>query len=112
MPNGINIKKNSNPLAKKNLSLEEIKLIKKLISYPYLLFQSSYYNEPHRLINYLEEISSDFHSIWNKGKDNNIKFIVEDDLELTNARMSLVKAVALTIRKGLSILKIGPIFEM
>ena len=45
-------------------------------------------------------------------EDNNIKFIVEDDLELTNARLSLVKAVALTIRKGLSILKIEPIFEM
>ena len=50
--------------------------------------------------------------MWNKGKDNDIKFIVEDDSELTNARLSLVKAVASTIRKGLSILKIKPVFEM
>ena len=69
-------------------------------------------HEPHRICYYLIELSSVFHSLWNKGKDNNIKFIVEDNLELTNSRLSLVKAVALTIRKGLSILKIDPIFEM
>ena len=80
---GIKIKNNSNLLAKNNLSVEEIKLIKKLISYPYLLYQSSFFNEPHRLINYLEEISSDFHSIWNKGKDNiSFRFIDEKILNI------------------------------
>ncbi len=90
----------------------EIELIKFIALWPRTLELAAKNHEPHRVCYYLIELSSIFHSLWNKGKDNNIKFIVEDDLELTNARMSLVKAVALTIRKGLSILKIEPIFEM
>ena len=90
----------------------EIELIKFIALWPRTLELAAKNHEPHRICYYLIELSSIFHSLWNKGKDNNIKFIVEDDLELTNARLSLVKAVALTIRKGLSILKIDPIFEM
>ena len=90
----------------------EIELIKFIALWPRTLELAAKNHEPHRICYYLIELSSIFHSLWNKGKDNNIKFIVEDDLELTNARLSLVKAVALTIRKGLSILKIEPIFEM
>ncbi len=90
----------------------EIELIKFIALWPRTLELAAKNHEPHRICYYLIELSSIFHSLWNKGKDNNIKFIVQDDLELTNARLSLVKAVALTIRKGLSILKIEPIFEM
>ena len=90
----------------------EIELIKFIALWPRTLELAAKNHEPHRICYYLIELSSIFHSLWNKGKENNIKFIVKDDLELTNARLSLVKAVALTIRKGLSILKIEPIFEM
>ncbi len=90
----------------------EIELIKFIALWPRTLELAAKNHEPHRICYYLIELSSIFHSLWNKGKDNNIKFIVEDNLELTNARLSLVKAVAITIRKGLSILKIEPIFEM
>ena len=90
----------------------EIELIKFIALWPRTLEIAAKNHEPHRICYYLIELSSIFHSLWNKGKENNIKFIVKDDLELTNARLSLVKAVALTIRKGLSILKIKPIFEM
>ena len=90
----------------------EIELIKFIALWPRTLELAAKNHEPHRICYYLIELSSIFHSLWNKGKDNNIKFIVEDNLELTNSRLSLVKAVALTIRKGLSILKIDPIFEM
>ncbi len=78
----------------------EIELIKFIALWPRTLELAAKNHEPHRICYYLIELSSIFHSLWNKGKDNNIKFIVEDDLELTNARLSLVKAVALTIRKG------------
>ena len=100
----------------KNLKLlkdvHEIELIKYIALWPRTLELAAKNHEPHRICYYLIELSSIFHSLWNKGKDNNNKFIVEDEFELTNARLSLVKAVALTIRKGLSILKIEPIFEM
>jgi arginyl-tRNA synthetase len=92
--------------------VNEIELIKYIALWPRTLELAAKNHEPHRICYYLIELSSIFHSLWNKGKDNDIKFIVEDNLELTNSRLSLVKAVALTIRKGLSILKIDPIFEM
>ncbi len=90
----------------------EIELIKFIALWPRTLELAARNHEPHRICYYLIELSSIFHSLWNKGKDDNIKFIVENDLELTNARLSLVKAVALTIRKGLSLLKIEPVLEM
>ena len=92
--------------------VNEIELIKYIALWPRTLELAAKNHEPHRICYYLIELSSIFHSLWNKGKDYDIKFIVEDNLELTNSRLSLVKAVALTIRKGLSILKIDPIFEM
>ncbi len=92
---------------------DEIELIKFISQWPRTLELAAKNHEPHRICYYLIELSSMFHSLWNKGKDNfNFKFIVEKDIKLTNARLLLVKAVALTIRKGLSILKIKPIFEM
>ena len=92
---------------------DETELIKFISQWPRTLELAAKNHEPHRICYYLIELSSMFHTLWNKGKDNfNVKFIVENDLKLTNARLSLVKAVALTIRKGLSILKIQPIFEM
>ena len=92
---------------------DEIELIKFISQWPRTLELAAKNHEPHRICYYLIELSSMFHTLWNKGKDNfNVKFIVENDVKLTNARLSLVKAVALTIRKGLSILKIKPIFEM
>ena len=73
---------------KEKISDEEMKIIKKLISYPYLLYQSSYYNEPHRLTNYLEEVCSDFHSIWNKGKDNgSLRFVDEKNIKKTISKI-------------------------
>ena len=73
-----------------------------------------------KIIELGDKLKSKIYSDYNAGKHTwfrtggNAKIfaIVEDDLELTNARLSLVKAVALTIRKGLSILKIKPIYEM
>ena len=92
---------------------DETELIKFISQWPRTLELAAKNHEPHRICYYLIELSSMFHTLWNKGKDNlNVKFIVENDVKLTNARLLLVKAVALTIRKGLSILKIKPIFEM
>ncbi|MFL2818328.1 MAG: arginine--tRNA ligase [Candidatus Puniceispirillales bacterium] len=92
---------------------DEIELIKFISQWPRTLELAAKNHEPHRICYYLIELSSMFHTLWNKGKDNfSVKFIVENDIKLTNARLSLVKVISLTIRKGLSILKIKPIFEM
>ena len=105
---GIKIKNDYNFSAIQNLSDEEVKLIKKLICYPYLLYQSSYYNEPHRLINYLEEISSDFHSIWNKGKDNeSLRFIDEKNAEKTISKIFWLESFRVVLKDIFSIIDIS-----
>ena len=92
---------------------EELNLIKFISLWPRILELAAKHHEPHRICFYLIELASNFHSLWNKGSDKpELKFIVEDNVDLTNARLCLVKAVALTISKGLNILKIEPINEM
>jgi arginyl-tRNA synthetase len=94
-------------------SKEEIALIKFISLWPRSKEYAAKNHEPHRVCYYLIELSSLFHSLWNKGKDDEgRKFIIENNKKLTNSRLCLVKAVALTIRKGLKILSIKPVFEM
>ena len=94
-------------------SKEEIELIKFISLWPRSKELAAKNHEPHRVCYYLIELSSLFHSLWNKGKDDEgRKFIIENNKKLTNSRLCLVKAVALTIRKGLKILSIKPVFEM
>ena len=84
----ININKIENLDFKKYLTDDEWVLIKDLISYPYLLVQSCKNKEPHKLVNYLENICSQFHSIWNKGKDNtSLRFIDENEINHTKTKL-------------------------
>ena len=103
LPENLNLLTNEN----------EIALIKFITLWPRVLELAARNHEPHRICYYLIELASNFHSLWSKGKDdNNIKFVLEGNHVLTNSRLSLVKAVALTLRKGLTLLSIEPIFEM
>ena len=104
----INTKNDYKLISKKNLSEDELKLIKKLISYPYLLYQSTKYNEPHRLVNYLEEISSDFHSIWNKGNDNeSLRFIDMKNIEKSISKIFWLKSFRVVLRDIFAIIDIS-----
>ncbi|MDA9165706.1 arginine--tRNA ligase, partial [Alphaproteobacteria bacterium] len=77
---------------------EEIELIKFISLWPRSMELAAKNHEPHRICYYLIELSSLFHSLWNRGKDDkSSKFIIENDKKLTNSRLCLVKAVALTI---------------
>ena len=59
-----------------------------MISYPYLVYQSALHNEPHRLTNYLEALCVMFHSIWNKGKDNeSLRFIDDKNINQTKVKL-------------------------
>ena len=103
LPENLNLLTNEN----------EIALIKFITLWPRVLELAARNHEPHRICYYLIELASNFHSLWSKGKDdNNIKFVLEGNHVLTNSRLSLVKAVALTLRKGLTLLSIEPLFEM
>ena len=70
-------------------------------------------HEPHRVAFYLNDVAAEFHGLWNKGKDDkSLRFIIADDVELTLARLALVRAVANVIASGLDVFGVTPVEEM
>ncbi|MBT4203123.1 MAG: arginine--tRNA ligase [Rhodobiaceae bacterium] len=93
--------------------IQEIKLIKKLAHFPKILQQTLQNHEPHRIAYYLYELSSDFHTLWNKGNDNeNLRFINIDNKDLTKSRISLLLAISNVLKSGLDIIGVNSPQEM
>lgn len=91
----------------------EINLIKKIANFSRIIEMSAINFEPHRIAFYLQELSSEFHGLWNKGLENkNLKFILKDNIELTEARILLVLAVKKIIFTALDIFNINALEEM
>jgi len=91
----------------------ELAVIKRMSHYPRIIESSAEAHEPHRIAFYLYELASEFHGLWNQGKElPHLRFIVAADREITRARVALVVAVAQVIRSGLGILGVQPISEM
>jgi len=114
---GHEIEKSGKSLAAAQLDLlkdeAELAVIKRMSHYPRIIESSALAHEPHRIAFYLYELASDFHGLWNRGKElPQLRFILTDKTELTEARLALLAAVAQTIRSGLGILGVQPISEM
>ena len=100
-----------------NLSLltdeNELNVIKILTNWPRIIQGAAKAHEPHRIAFYLSDLAAAFHSLWNKGKeDEKLRFIVEDDKELSFARLSLIKAIAIVIASGLEVIGIEAAEEL
>jgi arginyl-tRNA synthetase len=108
---------NLSALKEANLSLltdeHELSMIKILTNWPSQVEGAAQVREPHRLANFLYEVASNFHALWNKGKDNtHLRFIEPQQPEQTQARLALITATANVIAGGLNILGITPVQEM
>ena len=91
----------------------EIALMRLMASWPRMVEAAAEAHEPHRIAFYLSELASAFHSHWNRGKDDRgLRFIVEDDREVTVARFALVRAVQNVVASGLAVFGIEPVEEM
>ena len=91
----------------------ELALIRKLAEWPRLVEIAAKGHEPHRVAFYLYELSQEFHALWNKGTDDpSLRFIQEGDSETTQAKIALIRAVAIVILHGLGILGVTPAEEM
>ena len=104
-----NINKNINDDIKiKNFEFEytesEIKLIKKISEWPKCIEISSIKLEPHRIPTYLYELSSEFHSYWNLGKDDKSKRFINDKKNITDNKLILIKSISIVIKSGMKIL--------
>ena len=91
----------------------ELALIRLLAGWPRLVESAAEAHEPHRVAFYLGDVAAAFHGLWNKGKDDTqLRFLVEDDAQLSLARMGLVHAVADVIASGLAVFGVEPVEEM
>ena len=91
----------------------EIDLMRRLAEFPRLVEGAAQAHEPHRIALYLYDVASDLHALWNQGKDlPQLRFIREDDRELTAARVALVAATAHVLATGLTILGVHAPDEM
>jgi arginyl-tRNA synthetase len=91
----------------------EMTVIRKLAEYPRVLEAAALAHEPHRVAFYLYELAADFHSLWNKGKDKpNLRFIVQTSLDVTLARLELLRAIRYILANGMRVLGVTPVKEM
>ena len=91
----------------------EIALIRRLAQFPRVVEAASLAHEPHRIAFYLCDLAADFHSLWNRGKDlPQLRFIYENDRELTRARVALVAGTKRVLSSGLGILGVEALHEL
>jgi len=83
---------------------EEIKLIKKISEWPKCIDIASNKLEPHRIPTYLYELSSDFHSYWNLGRDDESKRFIDENNNISLDKLIFLKSLALVIKSGMKIL--------
>jgi arginyl-tRNA synthetase len=91
----------------------EIALMRRIALYPRLVEAAAGAHEPHRVAFYLYELASEFHALWTKGKDSpHLRFIIQNDPEITMARLALVQGVVTVLASGLGLLGVSAPDEM
>jgi arginyl-tRNA synthetase len=91
----------------------ELALMRRLALYPRLVEAAAVAHEPHRIAFYLDELASDFHAQWNRGKDSpHLRFIIQNDPQMTMARLALVQGVVTVLASGLGVLGVEAPEEM
>ena len=78
-----------------------------------MLASAAIHCDPQRIAYYLIEVASKFHSLWNLGKDNSeYRFNIEDNIELTAARLALAKSIRKIIIGGFDVIGVTPMESM
>ena len=97
-----------------NLKYEtEFNLIKKIVEWPKIVNLCYQNLEVHYIPYYLYELSSEFHTYWNAGKENeDLKIIGHSDKELINSRLYLLQKLYLVLTIGLNILDVKVLKKM
>ncbi len=91
----------------------ELALMRRIALYPRIVEAASLAHEPHRIAFYLFELASEFHALWTQGNASpHLRFIIQDDRQLTKARLVLVQGVATVLASGLALLGVKAPNEM
>ncbi|PZF75219.1 arginine--tRNA ligase [Aestuariivirga litoralis] len=91
----------------------ELGLVRRMAEFPRLVEAAAQAHEPHRIAFYLFDLAGDFHALWNKGKDSpHLRFILKEDVKLTQTRLAFLMAIRYVLANGLRILGVRPAEEM
>ena len=82
---------------------DEIKILKKISEWPKCIDASSSKLEPHRIPIYLYELASEFHSYWNLGKQYPEKRFINDQKNISDAKLVFLKSISNVIKSGMNI---------
>ena len=94
-------------------SVDDLEIIRMLASWPRAVRAAAEAHEAHRIVFYLQDLAALLHGFWAKGRtDASLRFLIEDDIGLSTARLALVRAVAIVIASGLAIMGVKPVEEM
>ena len=107
----------SSALAQADLTLlddeGEMGLVRLIAQYPRQIQSAAAAHEPHRLAFYMHELATAFHAHWNRGDEKpQLRFINQDNRELSQARLALVKLFTQVLMSGLKVLGVSAPTEM
>ena len=92
---------------------EELALVKLAAQYPRTVEGAAMAHEPHRIAFYLYDLAAAFHALWNRGNDDpERRFLVENNPQLSRARLELADGVGQIIRSGLDLMGVEAAEEM
>ena len=95
------------------LDEEEIGLVKLAAQYPRTVEAAAMAHEPHRIAFFLYDLAAAFHALWHRGNDDpNRRFLVENNPELSRARLELALGIGQVIRSGLALMGVTATEEM
>lgn len=88
-------------------------VLRALALYPRLVRQAAEAHEPHRVAFFAHDLATRFHAHWNRGKDlHGLRFVNENERNLSYSRLALVAGVSLVLASALSILGVSAPEEM
>jgi arginyl-tRNA synthetase len=95
------------------LDEEELALVKLAAQYPRTVEAAAVSHEPHRIAFYLYDLAAAFHALWNRGNDDpERRFLVENNPQISRARLELAMAIGQIIRSGLHLMGVEAAEEM
>ena len=88
-------------------------LILRIAAFPRVVEGAALAHEPHRISFYLYDLASDFHSLWNKGKElPQLRFILQDQDNISLTRLAFLRVIRYCLANGLGLLGVEPASEM
>ena len=90
-----------------NISIYEREIILKILSWPYVLNQSAISKQPHKITNFIEDLSTHFHSFWNRGKeDKSLRFIDTSNPLKTISKLIWIESMRIVLKNAFQIIGI------